>query len=69
MAWLIELIFVAFILYSALRRIAAPISRGYEERERERRDEEMGKRFRNAAPPTPKIDRTHAQDADFKDLA
>ncbi|HET6400414.1 MAG TPA: hypothetical protein VFH95_03360 [Candidatus Kapabacteria bacterium] len=69
MARIFELVFVAFLLYFAFRRIVAPLSRGYEERERERREEEMGKRFRNAAPASPKIDRTHAQDADFKDLA
>jgi hypothetical protein len=69
MARLIELVFVAFILYYAFRRIATPISRGYDERERERRAEQMTRTNRGTAAPLPKLDRTHAKDADFKDLA
>jgi len=69
MARLIELLFAAFILYFAFRRIVTPISRGFEERERERREEQSSRRFRGAPVTPPTIDRTHAQDADFKDLA
>ena len=69
MARLFELVFAAFILYYAFRRIATPISRGYEERERERREEQSSRGFRGRPISSPTLDRTHAKDADFKDLA
>ena len=69
MGRLFELVFVAFILYYAFRRIAAPISRGYDERERERQEERIARDLRGTPIPPPKIDRTNAKDADFKDLA
>ncbi|HZK75547.1 MAG TPA: hypothetical protein VFD13_01450 [Candidatus Kapabacteria bacterium] len=69
MARLFELVFVAFLFYYAFRRIAIPISRGYKERERERREEQSSKGFRGRPIASPKLDRTHAKDADFKDLA
>jgi hypothetical protein len=69
MARLFELVFLAFIFYLAFRRIVAPISRGFEERERERRAEQASRNFRGTPAAPPRIDRTHAKDADFKDLA
>lgn len=69
MARLFELVFLAFILYFAIRRIVAPISRGFQERERERREEQSSRSFRGTPVAPPRIDRTHAKDADFKDLA
>ena len=64
MARLFELLFAAFLVYLAFRRIVAPIQRGYSERERERREHE-GKRVAQAHP---KLDRSSARDAEFKDL-
>ena len=69
MARLIELLFAAFILYYAFRRIATPITRGYDERERERHEEQVARSFRGAPIPPPRFYCTHAKDADFKDLA
>jgi hypothetical protein len=73
MARLFELVFLAFIFYLAFRRIVAPISRGFAERDREReqerRAEQASRSFRGTPVAPPRIDRTHAKDADFKDLA
>ena len=63
MARLLELLFVAMLMYLAYRRIASPIKRGFNERERERREE-----HRKSAPVS-KLDRTGVRDAEFKDLA
>jgi hypothetical protein len=63
MARFFELLIAAFILYLAFRRIAAPIQRGYDERERERREHKQRK-----TPTQSKLDRTTARDAEFKDL-
>jgi hypothetical protein len=62
MARLFELLFAAMILYFAFRRIVAPLQRGFQEREQERRNDRV------AATP-PKLDRTSVRDAEFKDLA
>lgn len=67
MARLIELLIFAIIIYLAFRRIAAPFRRGFDERERERGQEQ---RFRPWPSPKKavKIDRSNAKDAEFKDL-
>jgi hypothetical protein len=62
MARLLELFFAAFLLYLAYRRIAAPIQRGFDERERERNER------KTQQIPQSKLDRTSARDAEFKDL-
>jgi hypothetical protein len=62
MARLFELLIAAFILYLAFRRIAAPMQRGYDERERERREAKRVPEVRS------KLDRASARDAEFKDL-
>jgi hypothetical protein len=63
MARIFELLFAAFLLYFAFRRIVAPIQRGYDERESERREH-----GRHVKQPQSKLDRTSARDAEFKDL-
>ncbi len=68
MARLIEFLFVGLLLYFAYRRMATPLTRGYNEREREMREEQTLRNVREK-PLLPKIDRTRAQDADFKDLS
>ena len=62
MGRLFELLFAAILIYLAYRRIAAPIQRGFEEREQERSKKNM------VATPS-KLDRTGVRDAEFKDLA
>ncbi len=62
MVRLLELLFAAMLIYLAYRRIAAPIQRGFHERERERTEEK-----RKVA--SSKLDRSGARDAEFKDLA
>ena len=64
MARLFELLFAAFLLYLAYRRIAAPIQRGFDERERERRE----RKTQHIPQPQSKLDRASARDAEFKDL-
>ena len=61
MARLFELLFAAILLYLAFRRIAAPLQRGYHQREQERRKERV------TSTPS-KLDRTSVRDAEFKDL-
>lgn len=68
MARLIEFLFVGFLIYFAYRRMAAPLTRGYYERDREMHEEELLRNFKNKIV-SPKIDRAHAKDADFKDLS
>jgi hypothetical protein len=63
MARFFELLIAAFILYLAFRRIAAPIQRGYDERERERREHKQRETTIQS-----KLDRTTARDAEFKDI-
>ncbi len=63
MARFFELFIAAFILYLAFRRIVAPIQRGYDERDRERREHKQ-----REAHSQSKLDRTSARDAQFKDL-
>jgi len=65
---LIELFIFALIIYFAYRRIAAPFRRGFQERERERRSESRTFNGWSASRP-PKIDRTNAKDAEFKDIS
>jgi hypothetical protein len=62
MVRLFELLFAAILIYLAFRRIAAPLQRGYQEREQERRKDRV-------ASTPPKLDRTSVRDAEFKDLA
>jgi len=64
-ARLIELIFFAFIFYSIVRRLVAPLRKGFAERERERNQERM---FRHQKTEAPKIDRSGMKDAEFKDI-
>jgi hypothetical protein len=64
MARIFELLFVAFLLYLAYRRIAAPIQRGFDERERERKASQQ----QQSTSSHPKLDRSSARDAAFKDL-
>jgi hypothetical protein len=65
---LIEFLFFLFILYLFFRRLGVPFLRGYDARERERREETH--RRPNQEPPKPqqRIDRTQVEDAEFKDL-
>jgi hypothetical protein len=66
MARIFEFLIVALILYLAYRRMADPLRRGYDERERERREE---RRFGGwGKKPPPQIDRSNAKDAEFKDI-
>lgn len=65
---MVEIVFIAFLLYLAYRRIASPMMRGYNERDREWREERIARQMRRAPPPPPRIDRTHVTDADFKDI-
>ena len=69
MARIFEFVFVAFLLYFAYRRIATPIMRGYNERDREWREERIARSMRQRPPQPPKLDRTHAKDANFKDIS
>ena len=62
MARLFELLFAAFLIYFAYRRIAAPIQRGFDERERERKER------KTQQIPQSKLDRASARDEEFKDL-
>lgn len=62
MARIFELLFIAFLLYLAFRRVVAPIQRGFQEREQERA------RARHKPETTTKLDRASARDAQFKDL-
>jgi hypothetical protein len=63
---LIEFLFLVLILYLFYRRIAAPFTRGYDARERERRQEQRVKTADQKQPS--RIDRTQVEDAEFKDL-
>lgn len=67
MVRMIEFLLVGYLLYFAYRRMAAPLTRGYYERDREMHEEELLRNFKKKIV-TPQIDRTHAKDADFKDL-
>ena len=67
MGRLLELLIVAIIFYLAYRRMMAPLRRGFNERERERREQSMF-RGSNTKQPTQQIDRSHVEDADFKDI-
>lgn len=62
MARLFELLCVAILVYIAYRRVAAPLQRGYAERERERAKEAI-------SSVHSKLDRTSVRDAEFKDLS
>ena len=64
MARIFELLFAAFLLYFAFRRIVAPIQRGYDERESERRAHNS----KHVPQTQSKLDRASARDAEFKDL-
>ncbi len=63
MARLFELLIGAIILYLAFRRIAAPIQRGYNERDRERQEHKQ-----RETSVQSKLDRASARDAEFKDI-
>ncbi len=68
---LIEFLFFLFILYLLFRRLGVPFLRGYDSRERERREQQApkpGAPRQGATKPQPKIDRRQVEDAEFKDL-
>jgi len=64
MGRILEFLFIAIIIYLAYRRIADPLRRGYNDRERERQST-----FGWGKKATPKIDRSNAKDAEFKDIS
>jgi hypothetical protein len=65
MGRILEFLFIAIIIYLAYRRIADPLRRGYNDRERERRASTFGWGKKD----TPRIDRSNAKDAEFKDIS
>jgi hypothetical protein len=65
---LIEFLFFLFILYLLFRRLGVPFLRGYDSRERERRQSAERRQPPDAPKPVSRIDRTQVSDAEFKDL-
>lgn len=64
---LVELFLIALIVYIMLRRLLAPVQRGYRARDRERKEERQRARGWSARRPE-QIDRSGVKDAEFKDI-